>query len=94
MRLKLRRLVINWLLHCFCEILDSAQKLPGGHACAARRHISVGPVLGVFCLSCFAVGGIPPGGSYDCCCFTCFLEFSRVLGVPLGKLLYGNVNYA
>ena len=44
-------IMIAWafrLLHCFCEILDSAQKSPGGHACAAKRHISVGPVLGVF----------------------------------------------
>jgi len=39
------------------------------------------------------VGGISPGGSNGCCCFTCFLEFLRVLGVPIGKLLYGNVIY-
>jgi len=50
--------------------------------------------FGCFCLSCLAVGGIAPGGSYVYCCFTCFLEFLRVLGVPLGKLLYGNVNYS
>jgi len=41
---------------------ESAQKPPGGHACAARRHISA-ERTGFLSLSCLAVDGIPLGDS-------------------------------
>jgi len=58
------------MLHCaiFASFWESAQKPPGGHACAARRHISVGQFW-VFVFELLGGELNPPGGAS---CMTLF----------------------
>jgi len=75
---------IVWLFSAeswyFCEILGICPET-AWWACRCRQAAhQYWPSSGHFWLSCLAVGGIPPGGSYGCYCFTCFSWISSCVG--------------
>jgi len=66
---------------------ESAQKPPGGHADAARRHISIGPVLGIFGWVAWRWVVFRQVVLMAVTVLRAFLGFPRVLGVPSGKII-------